>query len=63
MNKAERYGVRIKSLEYQQSELEKQLSNLERKYLEKTTKYHQLREDESKLRIQAEGSINRADAE
>mmetsp|Transcript_25522 Transcript_25522/g.44493 ORF Transcript_25522/g.44493 Transcript_25522/m.44493 type:complete len:2210 (+) Transcript_25522:2881-9510(+) len=63
LNKAERYQLRMKSIEAAFSEVEKQLSSLEAKHFELTNKHQTSVEEVAEFKKQVSGSISRAEAE
>jgi Ca2+-binding EF-hand superfamily protein/chromosome segregation ATPase len=63
LNKAERFQLRMRSLESAYSEAEKQLSSLEAKHFELTNKYQTSVEAVAEFKQQAAGSVSRTEAE
>jgi len=51
LNRAERYAVRIRSLEATMAVMETQFKNLESQFLDTTKKYRETQDSESKLQL------------
>lgn len=63
LNKAERYQIRMKSLENSLADSEKQIAILEQKYLDLSKKYHLIREEDAENKSRLANTVSKSEAE